>query len=126
MRPIGRFAVVVGAMLLLPASQSGGQEIGAPEIGKTSAEVPPGATIVPGEVIVRFEPGTSDQTRDQSLAAVGGVFLRAPTLEDDLVVARVPVGSEVSAASSLEVDTNVIDARPVVVGQSIAAQSALR
>jgi hypothetical protein len=100
-------------MLLLPVSLSGGQEIGAPEIGKTSAEVLPGARIVPGEVIVRFEPGTSDQTRDQSLAAVGGAFLRAPALEDDLIVASVPIGAEISAASSLEVDTNVIDARPV-------------
>jgi hypothetical protein len=126
MRPIGRFALVVGAMLLLPASQSGAQEIGAPEIGKTSAAVLPGEKIVPGEVIVRFEPGTSDQTRDQSLAAVGGVFVRAPTLEDDLVVARVPIGSEITAANSLEVDTNVVDARPVVAGQSIAEQSALR
>jgi hypothetical protein len=126
MLPIARFALVVVAMLLLPVSQSGAQEVGAPEIGMTSAEVIPGEKIVPGEVIVRFEPGTSDQTRDQSLAAVEGVFVRAPTLEDDLVVARVPIGSEVSAASSLEVDTNVVDARPIVVGQSIAEQSALR
>ena len=77
-------------------------------------------------MIVRFEPGTSDQTRDQSLASVEGVFVRALTLDDDLVVARIPIGSEVSAASSLEVDTNVVDARPVVSGESIAAQSALQ
>jgi len=111
----------VVAMPLLLASSTAAQEI-----GLTSPEVLPGERIVQGEVIVRFEPGTSDQTRDASLAAAGAVFLRAPTVDDDLVVARVPIGSEVSAAESLEVDTNVVDARPVVVGQPILEQSALQ
>ena len=118
---IARIALVGAAMPFLLALPSA-----APEIGLTSPEVFPGERIVAGEVIVRFEPGTSDQTRDLSLAAAGGAFLRSPTVDHDLVVARVPIGSEVSAAESLEVDTNVVDARPIVVGQPILEQSALR
>jgi hypothetical protein len=69
------------------------------------------ATIVPGELIVKLRPGTSEQSRDQTLAAVEGVFVRSLDLSD-LILARVPVGSEVAAADSLEVDPNVVFAEP--------------
>jgi len=73
------------------------------------APLPP--KIVAGEVIVHFRPGITDEARDQSLAAVNGVFLRALELRD-AVVAKVPSGSEISAAQSLEVDPNVVSAEP--------------
>ncbi len=74
-----------------------------------------GETIVAGEVIVRFEPGTSEETRDQVLAEVDGTYLHSVALPEELVVAKVPVGSEVSSAASLEVDTNVVYAEPRVI-----------
>jgi hypothetical protein len=73
------------------------------------APLPP--KIVAGEVIVHFRPGITDAARDQSLAAVNGVFLRSLELQD-AVVAKVPSGAEISAAQSLEVDPNVVSAEP--------------
>ena len=73
------------------------------------APLPP--KIVAGEVIVHFRPGITDEARDQSLAAVNGVFLRSLELQD-AVVAKVPSGTEISAAQSLEVDPNVVSAEP--------------
>ena len=69
------------------------------------------ATIVPGEVIVKLRPGTSEQSRDLVLGVVDGVFLRSLDLAD-LILARVPVGTEIDAAASLEVDPNVVFAEP--------------
>lgn len=76
-------------------------------------EVSPGTRIVPGEILVSFKPGTSEETRDQVLADVGGVFDRTEPLPEggELVVARVAVGTEVTSADSIAVDPNVLDAR---------------
>ena len=120
MRPIGQLAVAAAITLFLPTSPR------AQESGLSDTEVAlPAQRIAPGKVIVRFEPGTSDQTRDRTLAAVDAVFFGSPVFEDDLVLASVPVGTEFSAAASLAIDTNVVDAEPVVIGQVIAEQSAL-
>ena len=72
---------------------------------------PPPEKIVPGEVIVKLKPGTSEAARDQTLAIVSGVFLRNLEL-DDVILVRVPHGTELSAAESLEVDPNVVYAEP--------------
>ena len=109
-------AVVSGATVSLPLPS------GAQELERASNETSPAGRIVQGEVVVRFEPGTSDETRDQVLAEVGGVFVRlSPWQRRDVVVAKVPIGSEVSSADLLEVDTNVINAEPIR-GQSAGEQ----
>ena len=74
-------------------------------------EATPQTTIVPGEVIVKLRPGTSEQSRDLVLSVVDGVFVRSLDLAD-LILARVPVGTEIDAAESLEVDPSVIFAEP--------------
>lgn len=71
------------------------------------------STIIAGEVLVRFKPGVSTETRDQVLALVGGVFV-APLESADTVLAKVPAGTEIAAAESLAVDPNVIAAEPVI------------
>jgi hypothetical protein len=71
------------------------------------------SSIVAGEVLVRFKPGVSAETRDQVLALVGGVLV-APLESVDTVIAKVPAGTEISAAESLAVDPNVIAAEPVI------------
>jgi hypothetical protein len=70
--------------------------------------------IVPGEIIVSFKPGISDESRDQALAAVDGVYAGTIPLRQggEVVVARVPVGTEVASADSLTIDTNVLAAQP--------------
>ena len=112
---IAALLAVAGGATLSPPLPSGAQEL-----EQTSIEASLGERIVPGKVVVRFEPGTSDETRDQVLAEVGGVFVRpsSPWQQRDVVVANVPIGSEVSSADLLEVDTNVINAEPIIVGQS--------
>lgn len=94
-------------------------------IGTSEAQVlrlPPSAEaaeprIVPGEVIVRFKPGTSENSRDQALAAVDGVYAGTVPLPQggEVVVARVPVGTENASADSLTIDTNVLAAKPNIV-----------
>jgi len=74
-------------------------------------DAPLPAKIVAGEVIIHFRPGITDEARDQSLAAVNGIFLRALELQD-AALAKVPPGTEISAAQSLEVDPNVVSAEP--------------
>jgi hypothetical protein len=71
------------------------------------------STIIAGEVVVQFKPGVSEETRDQVLALVGGVFV-ASRESVDIVLAKVPAGTEISAAESLAVDPNVIAAAPVI------------
>ena len=73
--------------------------------------------VVPGEVIVRFKPGTSEESRDQTLAAVGGVYAGTVLLPQggEVVVARIPVGTESTSADSLTIDTNVLAAQPNMV-----------
>lgn len=78
-------------------------------------------TLVAGEVIVQFRPGTSEATRDQVLALVGGAFVRLIGMADK-VVAKVPAGTEVAAAESLAVDPNVLAAAPNGVTQATAPQ----
>lgn len=72
---------------------------------------PPPEKIVPGEVIVKLKPGISEAARDQTLAMVDGIFLRNLDLADVILV-RVPPGTEISAAESLKVDPNVVYAEP--------------
>jgi hypothetical protein len=111
---IAALLAVVGGATLLPPLPSA-----AHELEQTRIEASLGERIVPGKVVVRFEPGTSDETRDQVLADVGGVFVRSsPWQQSDVVVANVPIGSEVSSAALLEVDTNVLNADPIIIGQS--------
>lgn len=82
------------------------QEAGTPALEAISPNA-----VLAGEVIVTFKAGTSDDTRDQVLALVQGSFVRA--LGDaDTVLAKVPAGTEVSAAESLRVDPNVVAAEP--------------
>jgi hypothetical protein len=71
------------------------------------AEAP--AAYAAGQVIVQFRPGTSAQARDQILAMVDGVYLRGLDMAD-AVLAQVPVGTEIAAAESLNVDPNVVHA----------------
>jgi hypothetical protein len=70
--------------------------------------------IVPGEVIVRFKAGISGESRDQALAAVGAVYAATVPLPQggELVVARVPIGTETICSDSLTIDTNVLAAQP--------------
>jgi hypothetical protein len=115
---IAALVAVTGGAALLPSLPSEAQEL-----EQTSVEASLGASIAPGRVVVRFEPGTSDETRDQVLAEVGGVFVRlSPWQRRDVVVAKVPIGSEVSSADLLEVDTNVINPEPIIIGQSAGEQ----
>jgi hypothetical protein len=72
--------------------------------------IPPAAPSA-GEVIVQFKPGTSEETRDQVLALVEGVFVGMAD-QEDTVVAKVPLGTELAAAESLIVDPNVLAAEP--------------
>ena len=99
-------AGMIGALVAVSAPPTHAQrnELIAPESA-------PSATIVPGEVIVQLRPGTSEQSRDLVLGVVDGVFVRSLDLAD-LVLARVPVGTEMAAAESLEVDPNVVFAEP--------------
>jgi hypothetical protein len=99
-------ALVLGAATLFAAVPVAAQ----PE-DRFALDAPPPPKIVAGEVIVHFRPGITDESRDQSLAAVNGVFLRPLELQDDVVV-KVPTGTEISAAQSLEVDPNVVSAEP--------------
>lgn len=115
-----RVAFVAGATLL-PVISAEAQVLRQPGV-----QVALGERIVPGEIVVRFEPGTSDETRDQVLSEVNGSFAGAPLVQKDVVVAKVPVGTEIASAASLKVDTNVLDAEPNVVGQSTPLESALR
>ena len=85
----------------------------------TAIDPPTPSTVVAGEVIVRFRPGISQESRDQVLAMVDGIFLRSLGSED-VVLASVPVGTEVEAAESLGVDTNVIAAEPNGLAQAEA------
>ena len=84
-------------------------------------EAIPPATIVPGEVIVQLRPGTSEQSRDLVLSVVDAVFVRSLDLAD-LILARVPVGTEIDAAESLEVDPSVIFAEPNGLAQAMLAR----
>lgn len=74
------------------------------------------ASIIAGEIAVQFKPGVSDDTRAQVLSLVGGVAIRSLDSEmtPDLVLVKVPEGSEISAAQSLGVDPNVLLAEPVL------------
>jgi fervidolysin-like protein len=72
--------------------------------------ISPDAPIA-GEVIVQFRPGTPEATRDRALALVQGSFVRSLDLAD-LVLAKVPAGTEVTAAESLRIDPSVLAARP--------------
>lgn len=65
----------------------------------------------PGEIVVQFRPGTSEETRNQILAMVDGVYAGSLDLAD-AVIAKVPVGTERAAADSLGVDPNVLSAAP--------------
>jgi hypothetical protein len=78
-------------------------------------------TLAAGEVIVHFRPGTSEATRDQVLALVGGVFVGSIGMAD-VVLAKVPAGTEVAAAESLAVDPNVLAAEPSGVTQATAPE----
>jgi hypothetical protein len=76
--------------------------------------------IVAGEIVVQFKPGTSIETRDQVLALVEGVFVRSLD-SADVVVAKVPAGTETSAAESIAVDPNVVAAAPLI-GEANASE----
>ena len=97
-----RLPLMLGMLLILSASLTlSTAAIGMPR-------------IVLGEVIVRFKPGISNKARDQSLAMVGGVYASTFQLPQGgkIVVARVPVGTEMESAQSLTIDTNVLAAQP--------------
>lgn len=99
---------LIGVFLLASGAISEAQVLMPPAV-QTSAP-----RIVPGEVIVRFKPGTSEESRDQTLAAVDGVYADTILLPQggEVIVARVPVGTEVASADSLTIDTNVLAAQP--------------
>lgn len=111
-------AAAIGAAALVSAPPSGAQGT-----DLTAIESPPPAAIVAGEVIVKLRPGTSEQSRDLVLAVVNAVFVRSLDLSD-LILARVPVGTEIAAAASLEVDPNVVYAEPngIMQGDASAAE----
>jgi hypothetical protein len=98
---------LIAALTLFAATPSAAQQ---PD-DRVALDAPLPPKIVAGEVIVHFRPGITDEARDQSLAAVNGVFLRTLELQD-AVIAKVPTGTEVSAAESLQVDPNVVSAEP--------------
>jgi hypothetical protein len=101
--------VLTGVVVLAAVGTSEAQVVAPPSVQA--------ARIVPGEVIVRFKPGISDESRDQALAAVDGVYAGTVPLPQggEVVVARVPVGTEVTSADSLAIDTNVLAAQPNMV-----------
>jgi hypothetical protein len=104
-------------MLLTWLALTGVVVLGAIDTSEAQVFAPPAidaARIVPGEVIVRFKPGTSEQSRDLALAAVDGVYAGTVLLPQggEMVVARVPVGTEATSADSLAIDTNVLAAQP--------------
>lgn len=104
--PQRALAVLITAAAIFAAGSAAGQVE-----DRFALDPPLPPKIVAGEVIVHFRPGTTDEARDQSLAVVNGVFLRSLELQD-AVVAKVPLGTEISAAQSLEVDPNVVSAEP--------------
>lgn len=108
--PSASFRIASGIALTL-----GVLLICAPPSVAQSVAIPPIPAIgtARGEVIVRFQPGTSEEARDRSLAAVNGTFVDSPLVQKDVVIARVPVGSEASSAASLAVDPAVVEARPL-------------
>ena len=71
---MGRLVIagVVGAAMLVSAPL-----VSAQEAEFTAIQRLPPTTFVPGEVIVRLRPGTSEQSRDQVLAMVDGIFVRS-------------------------------------------------
>jgi hypothetical protein len=105
-------ALLVGAVLFASTPTAGAQVLAPPVI-----ETSPGGRIVDGEIIVRFKPGTSEETRDQALAAVDGIYAGTVPLPQgsEIVVARVPVGTEAASAESLTIDTNVLAAQPNII-----------
>ena len=115
---VGRASILLtwlaltGVFLLASGAISEAQVLMPPPAAQTS--VP---HIVPGEIVVKFKPGISDESRDQVLAAVDGVYAGTVPLPQggELVVARVPVGTEDASADSLTIDTNVIAAQPNIV-----------
>ena len=103
---------LIGVFLLATGAISEAQVFMSPPAVQTSAP-----RVIPGEIIVRFKPGTSDESRDQTLAAVDGVYAGTVFLPQggEVVVARVPVGTESTSADSLTIDTNVLAAQPNMV-----------
>ena len=102
---------LIGLVVLASGATSQAQVLPPPTIPATSAP-----RIVPGEIIVRFEPGISDEARDQSLAAVGAAYAGTVQLPQggEAVIAQVPIGTEAASAESLVIDTNVLAAQPNV------------
>jgi len=98
-------AGLVIAASFVPAAPAGSQETDPAAHEAISPD-----TVVSGEVIVTFRSGTSEEAREQLLALVQGDFIR--DLGGNAVVVKVPVGSEVSASGSLELDPNVLSAKP--------------
>jgi hypothetical protein len=103
------WAALTGLVVLAVVGESRAQVVSAPPAALTTQQ-----RIIPGEVIVRFQPGISDEARNQSLAAVGAVYAGTQGLPEggEVVLARVPVGTEVACAEKLAIDTNVLAAQP--------------
>jgi hypothetical protein len=101
-------AIALGLAVVVVPSAAGAQVLVAPA---PAVATQPSPTIVPGQVIVKLRPGTSEAARTQVLAAAGARLIRELDLSD-LILAQVPVGSEVDAAESLQVDPNVEFAEP--------------
>lgn len=89
--------------------------LGLPIGPASAATTPPAITdVVPGQVIVRFAPGTSSLTRTRALATIGGRVVRSiPTIGSHLV--RTPAEPR-AAARQLRALPGVVSAEPNVVG----------
>jgi len=116
----GRAARLVLAGMIGVAALSLPLQSGAQETDSIALDAIDPGSVVAGEVIVQFRPGTSHETRDRALALVGGVFVRSLDL-GDIVLAKVPAGTESAAAESLRIDPTVLAAEPNGIAQASAS-----
>jgi hypothetical protein len=100
------FALATSSVAMLPGLRAYAQSRDPIALEAIAPDSPIG-----GEVIVQFQPGTSEAARDRALALVQGSFVRMLDFAD-LVLAKVPIGTEVAAAESLRIDPIVLAAQP--------------
>jgi subtilisin family serine protease len=103
------FAAVIAALLSAAISSASAKEAPPPDPAEGNSLF--GQTVVPGEVIVRFERGASSSDRAAAKADVGATLERKLLLSRTQLV-RVAPGREREAASVLERDSNVVYAEP--------------
>jgi subtilisin family serine protease len=126
MRGRGRaiaLAAAIAALLSLAAASAPAKE--AAPVHPMAAKSLFGQQVVPGEVIVRYEPGASRSERAEASEAVDASLERQLLLPRAELV-EVPEGTEREAAAQLERDPNVLYAEPNAIVRETATPNDTR